>query len=275
MKKRIQVLGLCRFSVPSFGAFQTTHESIEARRDMLYEPHRLEARFTWFEYVLLPSLREQTDPDFKLIVLLGKDFPAPWLQRMKSLTAKIPQIVLEFAAPWKHRAICAKAMASHVEKGVFAVAQFRLDDDDAVAVDFVEQLRADVVLQADLFRRDRLMALDYARGVVLRETKAGVQVEPVLARYWTPALAVVTRPDTEKFILDFRHHTLWRDMASVIFVDKAMFVRGAHDSNDSAIPNQEPAYSFPFDNPAAFLQTRFCIDLAEFDASLKELRSLT
>ena len=99
----IQILGLCRFSVPSFGAFQVTHDSIEARRAMLYDPQRLNARFTWFEHVFLPSIRSQTDPNFRMIVLVGNDLPEIWLEQLHSLVQATPQIVIEFAPPWKHR----------------------------------------------------------------------------------------------------------------------------------------------------------------------------
>jgi len=52
----IQVLGLCRFSFPSSGAFQIEHATIQERREALYAPHRLAQRLAWFENALLPSI---------------------------------------------------------------------------------------------------------------------------------------------------------------------------------------------------------------------------
>ncbi len=164
-------------------------------------------------------------------------------------------------------------MAKHVDPDAVAVAQFRLDDDDAVAVNFVERLRADVGRQLPQFQRDRLMAIDYARGIVLRNTASLLQAEPVITRYWTPALAVITPPDTEKFILDFQHHILWRDMTSVVFQDEIMFVRGAHDSNDSAIPPGEPAFDLPAAQVSATLRDRFNINFAGLSRALTALRN--
>ena len=95
----IQVLGLCRFSVPSEGAFQVTHDSIEQRRAMLYDPARLDTRFIWFEQVLLPSIAKQKDPQFKLIILMGEDFPEPYRARMLAHIETVPQLCAEFAPP--------------------------------------------------------------------------------------------------------------------------------------------------------------------------------
>jgi len=270
---RLQVLGLCRFSVPSLGAFQVEHDSIEARRAMLYDPERLARRFLWFEHVLLPSIRGQVDKDFKLIVLLGEDFPDPWLSRMQALTGPVPQIVLEFAPPENHRQVCGLAMASHMEPEATAVAQFRLDDDDAVGVNFTRRLRRDIQAQARFFARAGMLAFDYGRGIVLRDTETGLRVEPCLTRYWTPGLAILTRPDSGKYILDFQHHLIWKQMATLTQVDQIMFVRGAHGSNDSAIPAQP--HSFPLKPEAAptMLRERFGIDLAAFEAALSGMRS--
>lgn len=270
---RIQVIGLCRFSVPSLGAFQVEHDSIEDRRAMLYAPARLAQRFVWFEHVLLPGIRAQNDKDFKLIVLLGEDFPQPWLGRMQALVADIPQIVLEFAPPEDHRVVCALAVATHVEAEAFAVAQFRLDDDDAVAVNFVRRLRRDILGQKSLFIRLGQMAFDYGKGIVLRDIGGAVQVEPCLTQYWTPGLAMVTRPDSGKYILDYQHHLIWKRMTTLTQVDQIMFVRGAHGSNDSRIGTKQQTYPLKADAVPETLRDRFSIDLAAFSAALTRLSS--
>ncbi len=268
---RIQVLGLCRFSVPSLGAFQVEHDSIEDRRAMLYAPARLEQRFTWFEQVLLPSIAGQNDKDFTLILLIGEDLPEPWRARLLHLIQPTPQIVLETAPPENHRQICALAMAKRVEPDVFAVAQFRLDDDDAVGVNFIRRLRRDVAAQADFFGRSGQMAIDYGKGVVLRATGAEVQVEPCLTRYWTPGLALVTKPDSGKYILDYQHHLIWKHMPTLTQVDQIMFARGAHGSNDSAIPAQPHRFPLKAGQESTILRDRFGIDLGALTAALAKV----
>lgn len=74
---RIQMLGLCRFSLLVEGGFQVVHPDLHERRAMLYDPQRLASRFIWFEHLCLASLRAQTDPDLTFVVLVGTDLPDP------------------------------------------------------------------------------------------------------------------------------------------------------------------------------------------------------
>ncbi len=266
---RVQVLGLCRFSVPSLGAFQVEHDSIEERRAMLYAPERLEHRFLWFSHVALPSIRAQTDPDFRLIVLLGEDFPEPWLSQMQALIADVPQVVLDFAPPGPHREVCADAMRRHVDPTADVLAQFRLDDDDGVAVDFVARIRADLAAVLPVYGRADLMALDYCRGVLLTETD-GILV-PTLRRasLWTPALVLLSRPMAARMILDYPHHLIWRHMPLISFQDEAMFLRGSHGGNDSAIGQERRPETLPLERWPGLMQRRYGIDLSGFAAALK------
>lgn len=269
---RVQVLGLCRFSVPGLGAFQSAPASLADRRAFLYAPSRLGQRFVWFEHVLLPSIRHQTDPDFTLVVLMGEDFPEPWRSRMTALVAGLPQIVLDFAPPADHRQMCHAAIARRIDPAAAAVMQFRLDDDDAVAIDFVERLRAELPVVWPLFARAGFVGLDFCKGVVLSDDGAAPVVTLRRALYWTPALAVLTKPDSPKHILDFPHHIVWRHMPTVTFPDEVMFLRGAHGGNDCAIEPDRRSGSLPEDRWETLLFRRFRISLAGFATALKSSR---
>lgn len=271
---RIQVLGLCRFSVPGIGAFQKRHDSIAARRAMLYAPERLAQRMVWFEHVTLPAIRAQTDADFTFVVLLGEDFPEPWHGRLQALVAGIPQVRLAYAPPDEHRVACGRAVRAQVDPAADMVAEFRLDDDDAVAVDFVERVRAEAPALSGLFLRHGNAALDFTRGLVLADGPDGPVPVPRRAQYWTPALAVLTRPDAEERILDFPHHKLWMAMPTLTLPDDVMFVRGAHGGNDSRIVPEEPAWHLPEARQAPLLQRRFRIDLPAFAAALAAAKGM-
>lgn len=270
---KVQLLGLCRFSVPSLGAFQTEHDTIEERRAMLYAPERLEHRLTWFRHVALPSLRAQTDPDFRLVLLLGEDFPEPWRGRLAELVADLPQVVTEYAPPGPHREICAEAMRRHVDPAADAVAQFRLDDDDAVAVDFVRRTREEAAPLMHLFLRDGLLALDWCRGVLL--TEDGGKLTPTLrrAQLWTPALVILTKPMAARMVLDYPHHLVWRHMPVLSLQDEVMFLRGAHAGNDSVIGQEKRPETLPADRWPDLVQRRFGIDLPAFQTAIQNLRT--
>lgn len=269
MSEVLQVLGLCRFSVPSDGGFQQEHATPEARRAALYAPERLNDRLAWFQHVCLPSLRDQTDKDFLLVLLIGEDLPQPWRGRLEALVADVPQIVIEETAPGHHRRICAAAMRRHVAPGTTLLAQFRMDDDDAVAVNFVERLRQDLFDTVDILRRKRQYAIDYGRGIVLSWRDRMLDYSPRLTRLWTPALVMVNRPEEDRFILDAQHNKMWWYMPVVSQTDQVMFVRGDHGGNDSSIPKAgREVFELPEDRFKIVVKHRFHIDLTAFARAL-------
>ena len=135
----MQVIGLCRFSYPAIGGFQVEHDSIEERMAFLYNEARMEERFRLFEAVALPCLREQTDPDFELIIVIGDSLPPHHESRLRDLIADMPQLRIEKHPPRKQRPIMKDILNAARRDPDAPCLQFRYDDDDAVSVDFVER----------------------------------------------------------------------------------------------------------------------------------------
>lgn len=269
--KDVQVLGLCRFSVPSTGAFQVAHDTIDDRRAFLYDPKRLALRFTWFEHVNLPGIAQQHDPAFKYVVLVGEDFPEPWRSRMEAHAARIPQMVVEYAPPIHHREACSAALAKYVDPSAEVVIQFRQDDDDGVATDFVQRLRRDYRKSKGIFRERGLMALDYNLGMNLHSKDGGLKIVPRYHSFLGAAFAVCTVPGDGHYVLDYYHNIIWQQMASVTFPDSYMWVRGSHGTNDSGkVPENWKIEKDPA-KLRQILRKRFRIDLPGFKAALKEL----
>lgn len=271
----IQVLGLTRFSVPSTGAFQVEHASLDARRAYLYDPERLAQRFAWFEQVTLPGIAAQKDPAFKLVVLMGEDFPEPWRTRMLAHVDRIPQLAAHFAPPEHHRKICADAMRAHVDQEAEVVLQFRLDDDDAVAVDFTRRLRRDWrKLKAYHAHAGGPIALDYARGLnLLARSNGKVEIVPRLEPHLGVAFAIATRPGDGHFILGFMHHVIWQSVPTITTPDAIMWVRGGHGSNDSGMPARAPMFEGDETELRRVLRRRFRIDLAALKTALRSAES--
>lgn len=269
----IQVLGLCRFSVPSAGAFQVEHDSIEERRAFLYDPARLALRFAWFEHVTLPGIAAQKDPAFKLVVLLGEDFPEPWRSRMLAHGERIPQLAFEFAPPLHHRKICADAMEAHIDPDAEHVLQFRLDDDDAVAVNFTRRLRRDFN-RLRWFTRSRggSIAIDYSRGINLFYQNGSFTPVPRLNAFLGVAFAIATRPGDGQYILNFMHHVIWQTLPTMTMPDDLMWVRGLHGTNDSGGKKAKtPSFKLDDDEIRRILRYRFHIRLRALKAALKEI----
>lgn len=266
---RIQVLGVCRFSLLVQGGFQRMPEDLEARRRVLYDPARLASRMLWFEHVFLPSIRAQTDLDFTLAVVTGSDFPEPWRTRLQELTSGIPQIELVFVPPHVHRDACRPVLRTRADPAADVVAQFRLDDDDAVAVDYVRRIRRDFrTFARPLYEAQGLVSIDYCRGFVLAAGDGKASLHFMSAPLWTPALTVYMPPGHEKSVLDYPHHLLFRHMPGLSLNDRMMFVRGFHDCNDSSFPARNLSDAISPDEAGDWTARRFGIDFDRFAAAL-------
>ncbi len=268
MAEGVQVQGLCRFSVPCTGGFKKYHDSLEDRRAALYAPRRLDARTLWFEQVCLPSLRAQTDADFTLHLLLGADLPDPWRGRVEAAIRDCPQIRAHWRDPGDHRTMCREVLWGGRDGARAVVAEFRLDDDDAVAVDYVAQLRRLWPKLGSLANPAGRVALDHGKGVVLEAIDGG-QIKPHVLRThcWSAGLALYLRPDDDGTIMDFPHHKIWARVPFVNLTEQVMFVRGDHGHNDARTPfGAGLAVSMPDAEIAPLLARRFRIDLPAFEA---------
>ena len=77
---------------PSGGGGQREHKSLEGRYAFLHDPTRLNVRFNCLETLTLPSIRAQADADFTFAIMIGDRFPGAAKDRLKTLTADIPQV---------------------------------------------------------------------------------------------------------------------------------------------------------------------------------------
>lgn len=263
MADRIQVLGLCRFSYPAnLNAFQTRHADMAERTAALYDPARLDVRCFLFEQFLLPAMAAQTDPDFTLILLMGDDFPEPWRSRMLTHCKAHPQLSPVFHPSGQpHREVYREVLHAHRDPDAMVVSEFRLDDDDAVAVDFVERLRTLFPRHRPTLREFNKLAIEFTRGMVVEPTADGIAYSPVVAHLWTPGLAVCHRPAARNTVMDFAHLKLWQTMPVASYPDRVMFLRGMHGTNDSTVELRGTGtYKWPEDGAAGVLTRRFAVD---------------
>ncbi|KIC08691.1 hypothetical protein RA19_18700 [Leisingera sp. ANG-M1] len=256
----MQVIGLCRFSYPAIGGFQIEHETIEERIAYLYAEERMEERFRLLETVALPGLRKQSDQDFDLIMLIGKSLPRRHLERLHDLTAGMPQVAVHAEPPRRHREVMKELL--NIARGDLdkPCLQFRADDDDAVAIDFVERLRQTAQDCAKLFENSPTAAIDFNRGYVAQFGAAGIEAEPAISPYATAALGMYAASGVRRTIMNFAHHRIHHHMPSVTITDSPMWVRSHNGFNDSRQRRAKPVETLPLtDAQRAEFETRFAI----------------
>lgn len=144
----VKILGVCRFSMLGRGDWKAYRnqpdDALEAiYRDqaaVLFAPERLEARLATFEHLTLRSLAGQTDPDFRLLVVASDRMPPAYQARLRAICARVDQVVLRFMPP-VHVSDAITQAAADMDLALPDTVQFRLDDDDCVARDYIRRLR--------------------------------------------------------------------------------------------------------------------------------------
>jgi len=258
----MQAIGLCRFSYPALGGFQVKHETIEERVAYLYADARLEDRFRLFETIALPSLRAQTDPDFSLVIVIGDQFPPHHARRLSAMVADMPQVVVHKEPPRNQREVMKEVLNDARMYPEDPCLQFRFDDDDAVAVDFIAKLRAAARDCAPLLKQNRTVAFDWNRGFVAQCTADGIRAAEVYRQFYVASLGMLVRGNCAVTIMNFGHEKIPQFMPAVSFSDPAMFVRGLNAHNDSRQAlAREPALEALSDTDKALFADRFGIDV--------------
>lgn len=231
---RVQMLGLCRFSYLGLRGFQKDHATVEDRRAYLYDAGRLARRWRWFTELALPGWRAQTDPDFTLVIMTGPDLPEPYLTLLRDLVANTPQLRLELVPPMaRHLLACRAAIAPHVDPTADVIGHFRHDDDDAVALDYIGQSRKDFGRVRGLWKADKLLSLDYSRGLMLRAERGKMVFTPRICQNMGVALTLFMAPDADATALHYDHSKLPRWMPGVAVTKPLMFLRSIHGDSDS------------------------------------------
>ncbi|WP_238987487.1 putative rhamnosyl transferase [Roseovarius dicentrarchi] len=255
---KMQVIGLCRFSYPALGGFQVEHDTPEARAAFLYDPVRMEERFATFQSLTLPPLLAQTDPDFTLAIVVGDAMPEALLMRLLDLVQDMPQAIVIPRAPGRHRQVMCEVINHVREDRPLPSLQFRMDDDDAVSVTFVQRLREAAGDLGAMLRKHRYIGIDFNQGHIARIGPEGIHAKPTVETLWTPALGMAVAQGASRGIMNFSHAKLGRVMPVVTLPGEDMYIRGHNQFNDSRQKDGIKPVRLPLlDAPgeAAFRQT--------------------
>ena len=258
----MQVIGLCRFSYPAKGGFQVEHDSIEDRMAFIWSRDRLEERFRLFETIALPCLKAQTDDDFTLAVLIGTAFPDEHRDRLHTLCADVPQIEIVEQPPRNNRKGCKEILNAARLRPDEPCIQFRYDDDDAVSVDFIANLRAAARDVKPLASAHPCIGIDWPHGRVAEVGAHGIAATEIYRPYYVAALGVHVAGNSTLTIHNFMHERIPRLMPCVTYPDRDMFVRTHNGYNDSRQKQVKPVPVAPL-SPAdeALFRDRFAIDV--------------
>ncbi|WP_415921728.1 putative rhamnosyl transferase [Tateyamaria sp. SN6-1] len=258
----MQVIGLTRFSYPALGGFQVEHDSIAERISFLWAEKRLEERFRLFETIALPCLKAQKDDDFDLVVMIGDTFPQHHVDRLHALCDPIPQIEIVALPPHNNREVCKQVLNAARQDPSAPCIQFRHDDDDAVSLDFVANLRAAAADVAPLTQKHRTVGMDWNHGRVAEVSEKGISATEMYRPFYVAALGVHVAANCTLTIHNFMHERIPRFMPCVTFPEPDMFVRTHNGYNDSRQKNVRDVPVTPLTaEEETLFRDRFAIDV--------------
>lgn len=256
----MQAIGLCRFSYPAIGGFQVDHETTEERIAYLYSNDRLEERFRLFETSALPCLRDQTDQNYDLIVVIGDSLPKEHRDRLYDLTADVPQVRIVTEPPRPQREVMKEILNKARKDPTKPCLQFRHDDDDAISVDFIERLRRTLNDCAGLVAGNRTVAVDFNRGYLAEIDAPGIAATETVRALYVAALGMYVKGGCKLTIMNFAHEKIGRFMPVISISDAPMWVRSLNDYNDSRQKKVKPVPVEPLtEDQKAEFAARFAI----------------
>ncbi|MGX9355400.1 glycosyltransferase [Roseobacteraceae bacterium S113] len=205
--------------------------------ELLFDPKRLDEREYFLEKVAARSLADQSDKNFDLIVLSSTLMPEAYQKRLSELCGDMlgrrAHVIFrepDSAGNWFQR-YRKRNFTKHA-----TTTQIVLDDDDAVAVDFTANLRAEAEAALTL-RRPNLpdyVFISHPRGITARFNEGQMELTHRLVPATNLGLAVVAPTGTRRNPFHIAHKKIIeRRPVRVIYSLEPHYIRAVHGTNDS------------------------------------------
>jgi hypothetical protein len=228
---RRPIIGHIRFSYYGFTDTRLRPDSEDDPLARLYGEARMARRFHLFENLTLPSLLAQTDKDFRIVVMSSDVMPDVYKDRLRVVTAGLPDVVLDFSANRQGN----KAFIPHMNASLGPTkagisTHFRLDDDDALAHTYIARLRQ---LTHTLPPSTHV---SFPTGLILFPANPGQPdgISTVHQRILTSqGLATVVGPSFMKNPFMMMHSNVWTRWPLVSDPSFVAYIRTLHFENDT------------------------------------------
>lgn len=259
-----QIIGIVPFSYAASDRFQAARDHGDEAQLLraLFDETRIAFRFRMLELLNSHSLQAQGDRDFSVIYLVSEAMPPEYRRRLEDTVSAVPGVRI-IALPQMPLAEAVRlAFEQVIDPQAENVSLFRLDDDDALAVDFVASLRrrARRLIKAGMIRKPTVLSA--TRGVYWKnDGKGGSQLIDICDRVPLSMGYTIVSPRE-----NIGHHYLkgHRDAAMFYpcFMDpsRIMYVRSVHGDNDGGISNLNRGQVLDAERARQVMRRRFELD---------------
>jgi len=230
----IKTVGLLRFSVLTPTYYSERFDTLEKTAAHIFSPERMDLRFRIFENLCLPSLTRQSDSEFDCVVLTAESMPPQYLDRLLALLEPLPNIHCLPVGTDKHYQLLKQGYNSVPADDCSHRILFRLDDDDAVDLDFISRTKRLAYGLLELQGPDIPFIIAYNRGFYVRTTKAKAEVFDACERApLSTGTALVARKDHPANPYRFNHRKLAQHYNTLSDISVPGFIRTIHGDNKS------------------------------------------
>lgn len=268
MQAEFRTIGLLRFSVLTPTYYAERFKTLEETAAHLFSPERMELRFRLFETLCLPSLARQTDPDFTALVLTAESLPAHLLERLAALIEPHRNIHLVPVGTGNHYPLLRDAYTS-VDIGTATHRiMFRLDDDDAVDLDFVRRTKRLAEGLVALRGPKAPVVIAYNRGFYVDTSGGDNEVFDACERAPLSTGTTLVAPESYKNNpYRYVHRKLAQHYDCYSDISVPAFIRSIHGDNKSNPTQMGPTRKM---KPAAIAEALE----AHFHLTLEDLKAL-
>lgn len=259
-----QIIGIVPFSYAASDRFQAARDHRDEAQLLraLFEDTRIAFRFRMLELLNAYSLQAQRDRAFSVIYLVSEGMPAEHRRRLEDLVSQVPGVRIIALPQMPLAEAVRQAFEQVIDPQAEYVSLFRLDDDDALAVDFVGSLRrrARRLIKAGMVQKPTVLSA--TRGVYWKnDGKGGSQLIDICDRVPLSMGYTIVSPRE-----NIGHHYLkgHRDAAMFYpcFMDpsRIMYVRSVHGDNDGGISNLNRGEVLDVERARQVMRRRFDLD---------------
>lgn len=261
---------LIRFSSLSPTNLLSHFESTKQLAEYLYDENRMNYRFWLFENICLPSLLHQTCKDFHLAIVTSPELPE-WCQTRLNKILEPLDHSIAFEPPFER----GSTMRTVSERFDFANGQkitVRLDDDDALAIDWIERISRIANGCKTLLNESDQYAIFPSDGYILNLNSMDRPIVHVHAKSpYGLGLALVTNENSNQTAYSYSHFKVPQRCPTISIPKVPSFVRTFHNTNISYLQNgfrsdrNMETLDSPVDKMLVDIEERFRIDFSKLD----------
>lgn len=228
MLRDAKVVGLCRFSYLSESqAFQRGPDDIASRAEFLFDKNRLNFRINIFKKLCLASIASQKNKNFTFVVLASDRMPGKYKEQLLQICSSVAECKVKFLPPMPHSEAIVEAFNVGNENQE-RVIKFRLDDDDALSHNYVDNL-----LSLGSLPMAEPYVISFSRGVFVNLSNSKFEVYPTVARFLSVGQALVAPVSDTANIYDYRHRYVADKLKTIVDPTEPAYIRCFHPDMDS------------------------------------------